>query len=300
MTRISAAGRPYHRPGPICDLPGRPACVVGAGLRWSVVVGRILGWGAANSLDSSHAIMSAAQAARMLDLALEDGQVRSPLNGLFPSDMPVPTLADALTPVCGNLPHLNPTIGTSVKLAQRHAKRALKKHPELTEDLASSIVLYTMEEQPRTKSLYWVLNEVLRSQDRDQVQPWRKYIWLLLHALRALPEVTQQTLYRGCKASPSDLQFDLDDDTGLPEKGFEFTWSAFSSTAVTQGVMSQFLGTQGVRTMLTLEMLPESCGRKIHDFSLFPQEDEVRQATGLPSPHVSPPFALLRCCYRQT
>ena len=42
-TRISAAGRPYRRPGPICDLPGRPACVVGRGLRWSSPVGRVLG-----------------------------------------------------------------------------------------------------------------------------------------------------------------------------------------------------------------------------------------------------------------
>ena len=49
-TRISAAGRPYHRPGPICDLPGRPACVVGAGLRSSALVGRVLRCAAANSL----------------------------------------------------------------------------------------------------------------------------------------------------------------------------------------------------------------------------------------------------------
>ena len=41
--RISAAGRPYRRPGPICGLPGRPPCPVGRGLRWSSLVGRLLG-----------------------------------------------------------------------------------------------------------------------------------------------------------------------------------------------------------------------------------------------------------------
>ena len=41
--RISAADRPYRRPGPICGLPGRPPCPVGRGLRWSSLVGRLLG-----------------------------------------------------------------------------------------------------------------------------------------------------------------------------------------------------------------------------------------------------------------
>ena len=41
--RVSAADRPYRRPGPICGLPGRPPCPVGRGLRWSSLVGRLLG-----------------------------------------------------------------------------------------------------------------------------------------------------------------------------------------------------------------------------------------------------------------
>ena len=172
-------------------------------------------------------------------------------------------------PICGgSLPHLHPSSGKSVKLALKHAKKAIKKHPQLSLDEAASLVLYTIEEIPRELSLYYVMNGNLRAKDRKRVRPWRDYIWLLLHALRKLPVETELVLFRGARASPSDLQLDLDED------GFEFTWSGFSSTARTQGVMETFVGQEGMRTMLTLQ-LTEPIGRKIADFSLFPEEDEV-------------------------
>ena len=55
-----------------------------------------------------------------------------------------------------------------------------------------------------------------------------------------------------------------------------FTWSGFSSTTKKASVMSHFLGDSGDRTMWNLQ-LTEPTGRDVSDFSLHPQENEVRR-----------------------
>ena len=200
--------------------------------------------------------------------------MRGPLRGFFPSSLEVTSLAVALQHVGTMFPHLDGVNGRCVKMALRHAKRAVKVHTTMTLDDAASIVLYTMEEEPRETSLYYVLNAALRSQDRAQVRPWRDFIWLLMHALKKLPVASEQTVFRGAKSTPAQLHLDIDPSTGLPETGFEFTWSAFSSTACTQGVMAGFVGTDGPRTMYTIQLI-EPIARKVVAFSLYPQEDEL-------------------------
>ena len=81
--------------------------------------------------------------ARLLDMALEDGAPRAPLSGLFPNDLPLPSLEDALVPIAAasQLSHLHPTTGRSVKIARKQAKRAQAKHPSLTLDECTAIVL---------------------------------------------------------------------------------------------------------------------------------------------------------------
>ena len=208
-----------------------------------------------------------ASGSRLLDMALEDGAQRSPLSGLFPANLPLPSLEDALMPHSATLPHLHPSTGRSVKMARKQAKRAQAKHPDVTLDECTAIVLYTMEEIPRETSLYYVLNLALRNKVRAAVRPWRDYIWLLLHALRKLPPSTEVTVFRGCKKSPVDLGLEL-------TKDFEFTWSSFSSTATTQGVMQTFVGQSGPRTLMTIKMA-ENSGRDVRDFSLYPGENEI-------------------------
>jgi hypothetical protein len=208
-----------------------------------------------------------ASGSRLLDMALEDGAQRSPLSGLFPANLPLPSLEVALMPHSATLPHLHPSTGRSVKMARKQAKRAQAKHPDVTLDECTAIVLYTMEEIPRETSLYYVLNLALRNKERAAVHLWRDYIWLLLHALRKLPPSTESTVFRGCKKGPADLGIEL-------TEGFEFTWPSFSSTATTQGVMQTFVGQWGARTLMTIKMA-ESSGRDIRDFSLFPGENEI-------------------------
>ena len=137
----------------------------------------------------------------------------------------------------------------------------------LTFDECVAIVLYTVEEIPRSESLYFRMNAALRDKQREQIRPWRDYIWLLLHALHKLPVASARTVFRGCKNSPSDLMPDL-------SVGFEFIWSSFSSTATTQDVMTTFVGKTGPRTLMTIE-LTEPVAREVGDFSLYPTENEV-------------------------
>ena len=207
--------------------------------------------------------------ARLLDMALEDGAPRAPLSGLFPNDLPLPSLEDALVPIAAasQLSHLHPTTGRSVKIARKQAKRAQAKHPSLTLDECTAIVLYTIEEIPRENSLYYGLNLALRNQLRKAVRPWRDYIWLLLHALRKLPPATATIVFRGCTNSPDELGLEL-------TAGFDFTWSSFSSTATTQDVMQSFVGQSGPRTLMTIELV-EASGRYVRDFSLSPEENEI-------------------------
>jgi hypothetical protein len=205
---------------------------------------------------------------RLLDMALEDGAPRSSLAGLFPANLALSSLEDALMPLAATLPHLHPSSGRSVKIARKQAKRAQAKHPDMSIDKCTAIVLYTMEEFPRETSLYYALNLALRNQMRHVVRPWRDYVWLLLHALRELPPSTEVIVFRGCKTTPADLGLEL-------TKGFEFTWSAFTSTATTQGVMQTFVGQDdGPRTLMTLKMT-EQVGRDVRDFSVSPGENEI-------------------------
>ena len=101
------------------------------------------------------------------------------------------------------------------------------------------------------------------------MKPWRDFIWLLVNALRKLPPVDPGDVFRGCKMAPSELNLELD-------VGFEFTWSAFSSTATKLATMQQFVGKSGPRTLLTLT-LTEPVGRDVRDFSLYEFQIQIQK-----------------------
>lgn len=210
--------------------------------------------------------MNQSHANRCLDLALEDGEPRSPLHGFFPPTLPTPSLDEALNA----LSHTHRVDSRTLGLARAKAKRAQaqRKYAHLSLDECTTIVIYTAEEEPREGSLYYVLNAALRAKERSNLKPWRLYIWLLLHALRKLPVVDVVIVFRGTKTAPSDLGLEL-------VSGFGFTFAGFSSTAETQDVMEVFVGeADGPRTLLTLQ-LSEPVGRDVRDFSLNPGENEV-------------------------
>lgn len=134
----------------------------------------------------------------------------------------------------------------------------------LTIEESAAIRLYTIEWNDRDQSLYTMLNHTLKSGNREQLQPYFKYLKLFLTALAKLPCVPQSTVWRG-------VTKDLNEEFS---PGTVITWWAFSSCTDELTVLNNklYLGTTGTRTLFSVETIN---GRTISDHSYFATEDEV-------------------------
>ena len=208
---------------------------------------------------------------RALDAVFEDGNMRSPLAGMFPPNLPVPSLQTALQEIGQQYPHLDPVNGRTVKMARAKVNEVDPNiKSTMSADEAAALVLYTMEETPREQSLYFLMNQALRSMNRGSVHVWKHFIWLQLNAMKKLPPPETQDVYRGIKfelgytgVKPKLVvghtvtrQASLKSSMPGPpltdsraECVLQVTWSGFSSTATTNSVMQTFLGTEGERIM---------------------------------------------------
>ena len=208
-----------------------------------------------------------AAANRALDAIHEDGEGRNPLQGMFPKDRPVPSLETALAEVGKKYPHLDPTSGVTVRTARKKAKKMVDGGVDvvakMSADEVASVIIYTMEGEPRDESLYFLMNKALRSLDRSGVRVWSDFIWLLLNAMRKIPPPTETRVYRGLKFG--------DDYRGKKPTlavGREQTWAAFSSTATKADVMQTFLGMEGERVLYDIELI-EPTARDVRAFSMY-------------------------------
>jgi len=129
----------------------------------------------------------------------------------------------------------------------------------LTTDEAGAIHLYT------TNFLYKMLNEALRSRDRQKAKQYFSYLRLLLTALDKLPS-SDKMLYRGVALDLS-TQYQL---------GTEVTWWAVSSCTPDLKVASNF-GGAGKRTLF---LINSSRSVGIRDMSQYKHEEEFVLAPG--------------------
>ena len=169
---------------------------------------------------------------RVSDVSSEDGEVRGGLHGIFHAGLPVQSFETALAGLAATYPKLGRK-GVLFKRAQRKARQIEDDFPDMSIDQISAIVLYTMEDDPKQNSPYFMMNKALRDKDRKAALPWRDYIWLLLHALKLLPPSPARNVFRGCKKPMSEFGLQVE-----PNK--EVVWSGFSSTATTVDVMNTF------------------------------------------------------------
>lgn len=188
------------------------------------------------------------------EISIESPSHLSPLTGY--EKLPVVTLEKAVE----ELTDILPDIQYYVRVAKQNYR-----YPGdgLTKDESCSIMLYTMSWKPENQCLYFVLNSILISADRDKLQPWLLYLRLLLNGLYRLPSISR-TIYRGIKTDLSQEYI----------QGKIFVWSTFSSCTRTLSVLQseQFLGTNDTRTMFVIEC---HTGRDISEHSYFPSEKEV-------------------------
>ncbi|CAF1108312.1 unnamed protein product [Rotaria sp. Silwood1] len=143
------------------------------------------------------------------------------------------------------------------------AKNASKEPANgLSSDESAAIHLYTME--IKTRSLYSILNEMLRDRDRQKLKPWFPYLKLFMTALFKIQSCSAKVIYRGVKA---DLHLKFHD-------GERYIWWAFSSCTLSLKVLQRkmYLGDSGPRTLFNIECLN---GKPIKAHSHYKTEDEI-------------------------
>ncbi len=118
---------------------------------------------------------------RSADVVGEPCIMLTPIEGF--SKQPLVTLEEASEP----LTNIVPRIATYAHIAKA---RATNPANGLSVDESASIALYTMEWEPYTESLYYILNDSLRTEDRQILKPWFLYLKLLFTTLSRLPSIS--------------------------------------------------------------------------------------------------------------
>ena len=132
---------------------------------------------------------------RMCDLTSEPKRMLPPIKGY--EKEPLVSLEQAIQPLISLVANLEEMVWI-VKQNCEHPK------DHLSSDESASIMLYTLESTPRESSFYFILNNTLRSQNRNDLLPWFLYLRLFIFALSKLPSTKQRTIYRGIKMGVSD------------------------------------------------------------------------------------------------
>ena len=193
---------------------------------------------------------------RISDVTTTPDTMLLPIDGY--ERQPLVSLDEAIAP-------LVPIIANIAGKIQIAKKRAASPADGLTSDESAAIILYTMEWPRHEESLYFILNSILRSEDRDSLKPWFLYLKLILTGLNKLPSIPGRTYFRGVKRNLSDVYLPGDNNV---------VWWAFSSCTsnITALQKEQFLGKKGVRTLFAIEC---QNGKDICRHSMYPKESEI-------------------------
>lgn len=208
-------------------------------------------------------------AERFISANFEELGERAPLLDLFQALPVPPTLSAALQLIKGairaglirlDLEELESLEEICLDFARNKVAEGDRSIPE---HFIACITLYSSE-FPSERSLYTVVNELLRDADPTKLHPVVPFVWLLMNALNKCPSFEGALVFRGVKGIPP----------GTYTPGQIVTWLQFSSCACSVEVQQTFLGQAGRRTLFTIE-LTTGRGREIHQYSLFEQEKEV-------------------------
>jgi hypothetical protein len=192
--------------------------------------------------------------ARFLDAGEERLNILVPLRGY--ASQPLVSLRESVVRLRTLLDDLDSRVYTALA-------RSRNPRDNLTQDESAAIVLYTIEWDPDHPSLFSLLNQTLRLEDRSRLRDWFWYLKLFLTALFKLPSI-HCIVWRGVRG---DLHSDY-------VRGDRVTWWAFSSctTSISALLNNQYLGTSGPRTLFLIECLN---GKQIRHHSYFETEDEI-------------------------
>ena len=198
--------------------------------------------------------MASDSALRFANLGTLPKRMLAPIDGY--ENLPVVSLEEAVQP----LVDLVPKVQRNVSVVKRNCRQP---KDGLTSDESASIMLYTFESNPHEDSLYVILNETLRSEQRQKLKPWYLYLRLIFTALTRLPS-KRRAVFRGVRG---DLQQQY-------SKGNICIWWGFSSCTSSVEVLNckSFFGPLGTRTLFHIECLN---GKDIKNHSFLQHEDEI-------------------------
>ena len=143
-----------------------------------------------------------------------------------------------------------PTVTDDTKKAKEHCR----KNTILTSDESAAVYLYTMD-----RPFYLALNQALRAENPQALEPWSAYLNLLITALRKLPSCST-TMWRGVGG----------------EIGSEFsqntihTWESITSCSSQINVAACFAGQRGI-----LFCINAIHGKDITKYCEFQGENEI-------------------------
>jgi hypothetical protein len=135
----------------------------------------------------------------------------------------------------------------------------------LDQQESASIHLYTMQFVGGGQSLYKVLNQSLRAENREELKPWFSFLKLFLTALYKLPSESK-TVWRGIKNVDLSSKY---------KRGTKFAWWGVSSCNTNIEILESntFLGKTGERTIFSIECFD---GKSVLSHSYFKKtEDEI-------------------------
>jgi hypothetical protein len=163
------------------------------------------------------------------------------------------SLEQALEPIVSQIDELP----RYIKIAKRHCR-----HPSehgLTHDESAAIYIYTMEWDET--SLYRVLNNTLRSENREDLKIWFPYLKLFDTGLNKLPTV-KEVIWRGV---PLDIGKNF-------TKNQLVTWWSINSCSSSVDVIKAFLENNKKSTLFLIEA---KNGKAISGYTEYENENEI-------------------------
>jgi hypothetical protein len=145
-----------------------------------------------------------------------------------------------------------------IKIAKRHCH--FPSDHGLTKDQSAAVYIYTMEWGDTT--LYRVLNNALRAENRQGLKIWFPYLKLFDTALDLLPTARRGAVWRGVS---------LDIGKKFTENQL-VTWWTVNSCSSSVNVIKNFLGNRNNATLFLIEAVN---GKKVSGYTEYESEDEV-------------------------
>ncbi|CAF1260286.1 unnamed protein product, partial [Rotaria sordida] len=172
-------------------------------------------------------------------MGAKEGKILGPTLGY--SQEPLLPLINACEPLSSIIPDIS-----------KHASSALESTPSnpadgLTRDESAAIRLFTMKWADENKSLHTILNDTLKTADRENLKPWHKYLKLFLTALAKIPCLPSDTIWHGVRGNIS----------GEYPSNKSVIWWSFVSCTNDITVLSNpaYLGDTGERTLFSIEVI---------------------------------------------